>query len=71
MIKEMAAGDLEDADFIRIKKFLIVQMFVKGLLKSKMEKVKKFYEPFEMAFLKIKTNTVFLLLFRASKIQLA
>jgi len=71
MIKEMAAGDLEDADFIRIKKFLIVQMFVKGLLKSKMEKVKKFYEPFEMAFLKIKTNTVFLLLFRALKIQLA
>jgi len=40
MIKEMAADDLEDADLIRIKKFLTVQVFLKGLLKSKMEKLK-------------------------------
>lgn len=46
MIKEMAAGDLEDADFIRIKKFLTVQMFVKALLKEKMDKIKTLYEPF-------------------------
>lgn len=57
-IKEMAAGDLEDADLIRLKKFLGVQVFVKALLRSRMEKVKAVYEPFEMAFLTIKSHTV-------------
>ena len=68
MIKEMAAGDLQDADLIRTKKFLTVQMFVKAMLKNKMEKIKAIYEPFEMAFLKIKSNTVTFLLYRALKI---
>lgn len=40
MIKEMAAGDLQDADLIRIKKFLSVQLFLKAMLKNKMEKLK-------------------------------
>ena len=58
MIKEMAAGDLQDADLIRLKKFLSVQVFLKILLKGKIEKLKDFYEPYEIAFLKIKGNTV-------------
>jgi hypothetical protein len=58
MIKEMAAGDLQDADLIRLKKFLTVQVFLKTLLKGKIEKLKDFYEPYELAFLKIKSNTV-------------
>lgn len=58
MIKEMAAGDLQDADLIRMKKFLTVQVFLKSMLKSKMEKLKEFYSPYELAFLKIKGNTV-------------
>jgi hypothetical protein len=36
MIKEMAAGDLQDADLIRMKRFLTVQVFLKALLKGKM-----------------------------------
>lgn len=32
----MAAGDLQDADLIRMKKFLTVQVFLKAMLKSKM-----------------------------------
>ncbi len=36
MIKQMAAGDLQDADLIRMKKFLTVQVFLKAMLKSKM-----------------------------------
>lgn len=35
MIKEMAAGDLQDADLIRMKKFMTVQLFLKQILKSK------------------------------------
>ena len=35
MIKEMAAGDLQDADLIRMKKFLKVQLFFKCMLKNK------------------------------------
>lgn len=58
MIKEMAAGDMQDADLIRLKKFLSVQMFFKNMLKGKIEKLKDFYEPYELAFLKIKGNTV-------------
>lgn len=58
----MAAGDLEDADLIRIKKFLTVQVFLKGLLKNKIQKLKEFYEPYELAFIKIKGNTVILYL---------
>lgn len=42
----MAAGDLQDADLIRMKKFLTVQVFLKYMLKSKMEKLKDFYEPY-------------------------
>jgi hypothetical protein len=64
MIKEMAAGDLQDADLIRMKKFLTVQQFLKALLKGKIEKLKDFYEPYELAFLKIKSNTVSYFLFR-------
>lgn len=62
MIKEMAAGDLQDADLIRMKKFLSVQLFLKYMLKSKMEKLKEFYSPYEFAFLKIKGNTVIFVL---------
>ncbi len=54
----MAAGDLQDADLIRMKKFLEVQIFLKNLLKDKMERLKDYYEPYEMAFLKIKSQTV-------------
>jgi hypothetical protein len=70
MIKEMAAGDMQDADLIRLKKFLTVQMFLKNLLKGKIQKLKDFYEPYEIAFLKIKGNTVLFSLFRASKMPL-
>ena len=55
----MAAGDLQDADLIRMKKFFEVQMFVKILLKDKMQRLKDYYEPYEFAFLKIKSQTVF------------
>lgn len=58
MIKQMAAGDLQDADMIRLKRFSTVQMFLKALLKGKIQKLKDFYEPYEFAFLKIKGNTV-------------
>jgi len=54
-----------------MKKFLTVQAFLKGMLKSKMEKLKEFYEPYELAFLKIKGNTVKIILFRASKMRAA
>ena len=67
MIKEMAAGDLQDADMIRLKKFFGVQVFLKSLLKGKIQKLKDFYEPYELAFLKIKSNTVLFFLFRALK----
>lgn len=67
MIKEMAAGDLQDADLIRMKRFLTVQGFLKGLLKAKMERLKDYYSPYEAAFIKIKSNTVLLFTFRASK----
>lgn len=43
MIKEMAAGDLQDAELIQLKKFLSVQIFLKTLLKGKIEKLKEFY----------------------------
>ena len=58
-IQEMAAGNLQDADLIRMKKFFEVQMFVKHLLKDKMQKLKNYYEPYEFSFLKIKSQTVF------------
>jgi hypothetical protein len=64
MIKEMAAGDLQDADLIRMKKFLNVQHFLRYVLKDKMERLKEFYSPYELAFLKIKSNTVQINLFR-------
>lgn len=65
----MAAGDLQDADLIRMKKFLTVQVFLKSMLKNKMEKLKEFYSPYELAFLKIKGNTVNIILLRVSKTQ--
>ncbi len=46
MIKEMAAGDLQDADLIRMRRFLTVQGFLKSLLKTKMERLKDFYSPY-------------------------
>ena len=70
MIKEMAAGDMQDADLIRLKKFLTVQMFLKNMLKGKIQKLKDFYEPYEIAFLKIKGNTVHFYLFSVSKMPL-
>lgn len=54
----MAAGDLQDSELIRMKKFLDVQQFLKHLLKDKMQRLKEFYEPYEMAFLQIKSKTV-------------
>jgi hypothetical protein len=35
MIQEMAAGDLQDAELIRLKKFFTVQEFLRMMLKSK------------------------------------
>lgn len=40
MIQEMAAGDLQDAELIRLKRFLTVQHFLRHMLKSKVEKLK-------------------------------
>lgn len=54
----MAAGDLQDADVVRMKKFFEVQTFLKYLLKDKMQKLKNYYEPYEISFLKIKSQTV-------------
>lgn len=39
----MAAGDLQDADLLRLKKFLTVQMFLKQLLKSKASRMKEYF----------------------------
>lgn len=53
----MAAGDLQDADLMRLKKFLTVQMFLKEMLKSKISKIKAHYEPYELIFYQIKSRT--------------
>ena len=58
MIQEMAAGDLQDAELIRLKKFLTVQHFLRHMLKSKVEKLREIYEPYEHAFFRIKSSTV-------------
>jgi hypothetical protein len=71
MIKEMAAGDLQDADLIRMKKFLTAQVFLQAVLKRKIEKLKSFYEPYEIAFLKVKGKTVCLVLFRMLEMRVA
>lgn len=64
----MAAGDLEDVELIRMKKFFEVQLFLRILLRDKMERLKSYYEPYEIAFLKIKAQTVILILiFRVQK----
>ena len=63
----MAAGDLQDADLIRMKKFLLVQVFLKCLLKEKMQRLKDYFEPYEMAFFKIKSQTVIFHLFQSAK----
>ena len=57
-IQEMAAGDLQDAELIRMKKFLTVQQFLKILLKAKVQRVKSYFEPYETAFYKVKSHTV-------------
>ena len=62
-IQEMAAGDLQDADLIRMKRFFEVQIFLKYILKDKMQRLKTYYEPYEFSFLKIKSQTVFIVLF--------
>ena len=54
----MAAGDLQDAELIRMKKFLQAQVFLKSMLKDKMQKLRRFYEPYELAFFQIKSQTV-------------
>ena len=36
----MAAGDLQDVDLVKMKKFLTTQLFLKSLLKNKMKKMK-------------------------------
>lgn len=41
-----------------MKKFLEVQLFLRILLRDKMERFKAYYEPYEIAFLKIKAQTV-------------
>lgn len=56
-IQELAACDIQDADLLRLKKFMTVQVFLRQLLKSKMSKLKRFYEPYEDAFFQIKSNT--------------
>ena len=56
-IQEMAAGDLQDADLMRLKKFLNVQIFLKELLKSKIARLKNNFEPYEIAFYQIKSRT--------------
>lgn len=40
-----------------MKKFLEVQLFLRILLRDKMERFKAYYEPYEIAFLKIKAQT--------------
>ena len=40
-----------------LKKFLTVQIFLKDLLKSKISKLKKYYEPYEIIFYQIKSRT--------------
>jgi hypothetical protein len=45
-IQEMAAGDLEDVELIRMKKFFEVQLFLRILLRDKMERIKTYYEPY-------------------------
>ena len=57
-IQEMAAGDMHDAELVRLKKFLTVQQFLKILLKAKVERIKEKYEPYETAFYKVKSYTV-------------
>ena len=42
-IQEMAAGDLQDAELLRLKKFMTVQIFLKSLLKCKISKLKSHY----------------------------
>lgn len=59
----MAAGDLQDADLIRMKRFLQVQLFLKCLLKNKMQLLKDQYEPYELAFMQIKSQTVIFLFY--------
>lgn len=46
-------------------------MFVKYLLKDKMQRLKNYYEPYEFSFLKIKSQTVLILsYFRAPKMPI-
>lgn len=40
-----------------MKKFFEVQLFLRILLREKMERLKAYYEPYEIAFLKIKSQT--------------
>jgi hypothetical protein len=42
---------------MKLKRFLTVQTFVRELLKSKIIKLKNYYEPYEQAFFQIKSNT--------------
>ena len=54
-----------------MKKFMEVQVFLKSLLKDKMQRLKDYYEPYELAFLKIKSQTVTnLFYFRVPKIPI-
>jgi hypothetical protein len=45
-IQEMAAGDMQDAELIRLKKFLQVQIFLRCQLRSKMDQLKTYYSPY-------------------------
>lgn len=42
-IQELAADDIQDADLMRLKKFMTVQIFLRELLKSKISKLKHYY----------------------------
>ena len=42
----MGASDIQDADLMRLKKFLTVQVFLREFLKVKMTNLKKYFSPY-------------------------
>lgn len=53
----MAASDLNDSNMIRWKKLLLVQKFLKRLLKSKISDLENKYSEVKTAFYTIKMRT--------------
>lgn len=53
----MGASDIQDADLMRLKKFLTVQVFLREFLKVKMTNLKKYFSPYQRSFFEIKSKT--------------